>query len=161
MKILKILFLVCCIMVAGVALVRIIDPSRFHQVVGDWGRKYGYYDFAIQQYTSSIHLNANNAGAFNSRGVASYYQDQFHRALNDYNRAIELDNQYALAIKNRALVLLALGRGEDAKRDYALACNLGRCENFARLCSELTQRCEGGQCTSIQQATKVGLCPAR
>ncbi len=142
----------------GLIIVRLFDPSRFHQVIGDWGRKFGYYEFAIDHYSRSIHLNANRAGAFDSRGVARYYQGRFDHAVQDYDRAIELDPQYALAIKNRALAFLALGNAEDAKRGYTLACNLGRCEDFTRRCSELKLRCETGECTSIQTAVKAGLC---
>ncbi len=158
MKLIKIIVIVLSIMLIAIAVIRVVDPSRFHQIEGDWARKYGYYDFAVEQYTASIHLNANNAGAFNSRGVASYYQGYFERALQDYNKAIGLDPQYALAIKNRALVNLALGRAIAAKKDYELACTFGRCENFSRLCSELEQRCKHGDCTVIQEAAKVGLC---
>ena len=158
MKILKLFIYIICIFSFAIGIIRIVDPSRFHQVIGDWGRKYGYYEFAVEQYTKAIHLNANNAGAFNSRGVASYYSGQFERALGDYNRAIQLDQHYALAIKNRALVFLALGKGMEAKKDYALSCTLGRCEDFSRLCTELKQRCEYGDCTIINEAVKVGLC---
>jgi len=166
MKILKKLVVrFLCWAVAGalftIILVKIVDPSRYHQVVGDWERKLGYYAFAVERYSRAIHLNASSAGAFNSRGVTRYYQGQFERAVEDYNRAIELDPQYALAIKNRALVLLALGKAEEAGRDYALACNLGRCEDFTRRCSDLKLRCETGECTSLQTAVKAGLCPAQ
>lgn len=141
-----------------VIIVRLVDPSRFHQVIGDWGRKFGYYEFAIDHYSSSIHLNANRAGAFNSRGVTRYNQGHFEHAVKDYNRAIELDPQYALAIKNRALAFLAIGNADDAKRGYTLACNLGRCEDFTRRCPELKLRCEKVECVSIQTAIKAGLC---
>ena len=141
-----------------IILIKIVDPPRFHQVAADWGRKLGYYDFAIDHYSRSIHLNANRAGAFNSRGVTRYHQGQFEHAVGDYNRAIELDPQYALAIKNRALAFLALGKGAEAKRDYELACNLGRCVDVVRLCNDLKLRCETEECTSFETAVKIGLC---
>jgi tetratricopeptide (TPR) repeat protein len=106
-------------------------------------------------------MNATNPGALNNRGVARYYQGKFELAVDDYSRAIELDPQFALAIKNRALALLALGKGEEAKRDYTMACSLGRCEDFARRCSNLNLRCKKVECTSIQTAIKAGLCPVK
>jgi len=142
----------------GLILIRLVDPSRFHQIAGDWGRKLGYYEFAIDHYSRSIHLNANRAGAFNSRGVSRYYQGQFEHAVGDYNRAIELDPQYALAIKNRALAFLALGKGAEAKRDYELACKLGRCVDLIKLCSDLKLRCEAEECVSFETAGKIGMC---
>ena len=164
MKILiKLVVRFLCWAVAGllfaIILVKILNPSLYHQGVGDLGRKHGYYSFAVERYSRAIHLNASSAGAFNSRGVTRYYQGQLELAAEDYNRAIELDPQYALAIKNRALVLLALGKAEEAKRDYTLACILECCEDFTRRCSELKLRCETGECTSLQTAVKAGLCP--
>jgi len=145
--------------VIAVAVVWLVDPARFHQVLGDKGRKFGYYEFAIEQYSRAIHLDGKKSGAFNSRGVARYYLNQYEEAIKNYNQAIKLDPQYALAIKNRALALLAIGKADKAKKDYTLACKLGRCENFPRLCSVLKMRCEGGECTAIQTAVKVGFCP--
>lgn len=141
-----------------VIIVCLLNPSLFHLIIGDWGKKFGYYEFAIDHYSSSIHLNAKRAGAFNSRGVARYCQGQFEHAVQDYNRAIELNPQYAFAIKNRALAFLAIGNAEDAKQGYTLACNLGQCEDFTRRCPELKLRCEKIECISIQTAIKAGLC---
>ena len=157
-KILIYLLLFACI---AVSVVWLVDPSRLHQVLGDKGRKFGYYEFAIEHYSRAIHLDGKRSGAFNSRGVTRYYQGQYDEAVKDYDRAIELDPQYALAIKNRALVFLSLGKGEEAKRDYALACKLGRCEDFTRRCPELKLRCDMGECTGIQTAINVDLCPAQ
>ena len=145
--------------IVTIIMVNIVDPSRFHQALGDLGRKLGYHSFAVEHISRAIHLNGNRASAFNSRGVTRYYQGQFDLAIEDYNRAIELDSQFAIAIKNRALVLLVIGKTEDAKRDYLLACNLGCCEDFTHICSILKLQCEEGECTNLQAAVKVGLCP--
>lgn len=144
----------------SICMLYIVDSSRFHQILGGWGRKLGYYSFAVEHFSRAIHLNGTRASAFNSRGVSNYHQGRFELAVEDYTRAIELDPQFALAIKNRALVLLTLGKAEDAKRDYSLACNLGCCEDFTHLCSVLKLRCEEGECANLQAAVKVGLCLA-
>jgi Tfp pilus assembly protein PilF len=144
--------------VVVIVLMKLFNPPRYHQVVGDFGRKYGYYEFAIGQYSRAIHLNANNSMAFNSRGVVRYYQRQYEYAIKDYDRAIELDSQYALAIKNRALAFLAIGNVEGSKGGYELACKLGSCEDFIRRCTELKTRCGEGDCISVQTAVTAGLC---
>lgn len=157
--ILKFLATAICGVFIAVVVIRLVDPSRFETVLGDWGRKYGYYEFAIERYSRALHLNASNATAFNSRGVTRYYMEQYNYAVEDYNRAIALDPQFALAFKNRALAMLALGRDDFAKKDYEIACGLGRCEDFNRKCSELKTRCESDECTSYQTAIKANLCP--
>lgn len=128
---------------------KVFKPESYHQKIGDWARKLGFYDLAVERYTKSIHYNANNARAFNSRGVARYYADQFDSAVKDYDQAISLDPQYSLAIKNRALAFLALGKIEAAKEGYELACKLGRCEDFTARCPELKIRCDEGECVSL------------
>jgi hypothetical protein len=155
----KLLVSVLVFVAASVTVVWLVDPSRWHQVLGDWGRKLGYYDFAIDRYSRAIHLSGNRSGAFNSRGVTRYYQGQYDEAIIDYDRAIDLDPQYALAIKNRALAFLMLGKADEAKRDYAFACRLGRCEDFTRRCPELKLRCDTGEYTGLQAAISAGLCP--
>ena len=81
----------------------------YNQRIGDWARKLGFYEYSIKRYSRSIHYDANNVGAFNSRGVTRYYNGQYELAKNDYDQAITLDPQYSLAIKNRGLSFLALG----------------------------------------------------
>lgn len=148
--------------IAGLTLwfiiMHIFTPSKSHQKLGYWGMKLGYFDFAVMQYSESIHLNANNAKSFNGRGVVRYFQDQYNHAINDYNRAIDLDPQYALAMKNRGLALLAIGEEELATQDYSNACKLGSCENLEEFCLKLQLRCEAGECLSFETAVKIGLC---
>jgi len=136
------------------------SPAVYHQRIGKWARKLGFYDYAIKHYSYSLHQR-HNASAFNSRGVTYYHINEFERALIDYNRAIEIDPQFALAIKNRALALLAMNKGEQAKKDYDLACKYGRCENFEIKCGLLKERCEKIECISFETAVDVGLCSSK
>jgi hypothetical protein len=139
----------------------LIDPARFNHILGDWGRRLGYLDFAVERYSRAIHHNANRASSFNARGVARYYQGLFDSALEDYNRSIELDPQYALAIKNRALLFLAIGKAEAAKQGYDLSCKLGKCEDFNIRCPQFKFECDKGDCTSFETAVAAGLCQAQ
>jgi tetratricopeptide (TPR) repeat protein len=43
------------------------------------------------------------------------------RAVNDFNRAIELDPRYALAYGNRGLALLRQGKDAEAEKDFERA----------------------------------------
>jgi tetratricopeptide (TPR) repeat protein len=138
----------------------LIDPARINDIFGDWGRRFGYLDFAAERYSRAIHHNALRATSFNSRGVVRYYQGLFDSALEDYNRAIELDPQYALAIKNRALLFLSIGKAEEARQGYDLACKLGKCEDFSRRCLEFKFECDNGDCNSFKTAVVAGLCQA-
>jgi hypothetical protein len=139
----------------------LIDPARTNHILGDWGRRFGYTDFAVERYSSAIHHNALKASSFNARGVVRYYQGLFDSALADYNRAIELDSQYALAIKNRALLFLVIGKAEEARKGYDVACKLGKCEDFKHRCPEFKFECDNGNCTSFNTAVTAGLCPER
>ena len=50
----------------------------------------GNYDEAIAAYTQAIKRQPANARAYFDRGLAYYKNREYNRALNDYNRAIEL-----------------------------------------------------------------------
>ena len=95
-KITKLLLVAVTCFIASIGIIGIFDPSRLSQVKGDWGRKFGYYDFAIECYSNSIHIDSRRPGAFNSRGVAWHYKRHPEEAIKDYDRAIDLDPQYAL-----------------------------------------------------------------
>ena len=141
-----------------IMIIKIIDPSRYNQKIGDWARRFDFHEFAIERYSTAININPFNPGAFNSRGVSRYNQGQFEEALIDYNRAIELDPQNALAIKNRAYAFLYLGNAEEAKNNLLLACKLGLCEDSDKICTILKRNCEMGGCIGYETAVKIGIC---
>ena len=47
------------------------------------------------------------------------------RALEDFDQAIKLDPNYAIALFNRGLLLQSLGRTADAAKDFASARDAG------------------------------------
>jgi hypothetical protein len=63
--------LISLLLFAGiaVAVVWLVDPSRLHQVLGDKGRKFGYYEFAIEHYSRAIHLDGKRSGAHSTAEV--------------------------------------------------------------------------------------------
>jgi tetratricopeptide (TPR) repeat protein len=52
-------------------------------------------------------------------------KSELDRAINEFNRAIELDPRYALAYGNRGLALLRLGKDAEAEKDFERALALG------------------------------------
>ena len=77
------------------------------------------YNSAINDFHRAIKINPNNVDAYNNRGVAYMRQGQRDCAIEDYNRAIELN--YVLAYFNRAEALLYLRKWERAKSDLTIA----------------------------------------
>lgn len=64
------------------------------------------YDEAIEQCTKQYEdaqTNHNRAIILNNRGNAYYYKGQYDRAIEDYNKAIELNPNYTYAYYNRGL----------------------------------------------------------
>ena len=75
--------------------------------------------------------------AYSNRGL-DYYDNkgQYDKAIEDYNRAIALDPNYASAYFNRGLAYEMLGNKSMAISDYRKACDLGfedGCENLQRV----------------------------
>jgi tetratricopeptide (TPR) repeat protein len=62
--------------------------------------------------------------------------NQYDRALENYNKAIELKQDFDMAYLNRGNVFIISGNKELALKDYWKACNLGNrnaCDAFRRL----------------------------
>ena len=58
------------------------------------------------------------ACTWNNRGNVWRAKGELVRAVADYDRALKLDPNYAVAYLNRGVTLLLLGREEEAKRDF-------------------------------------------
>ncbi len=62
--------------------------------------------------------------AYGMRALAYSLRGGFDQALADYDRAIDLNPDYAVALNNRAWVYFKLGRGEEGERDVERALQL-------------------------------------
>jgi tetratricopeptide (TPR) repeat protein len=86
-------------------------------------------DRAIPYFDTAIHLNSKYVAAYNERGMARQLigrtTDDLRSAAADFDRAIELDPQFAEARTNRGLNRLNEGNNEGAIEDFnaALAAN--------------------------------------
>jgi tetratricopeptide (TPR) repeat protein len=67
---------------------------------------------------------ASKARAFNNRGHAKYMQVDFDRAVEDYDRAVELDPTLAAARYNRATIKYRMGKFSEALVDFEAACQM-------------------------------------
>ena len=63
--------------------------------------------------------------AYNNRGHNYYHLGQFERAIEDFNEAIRLDTEFALAYANRALAHTRLNMDAEAEQDFKRAEELG------------------------------------
>ncbi|CAD8178051.1 unnamed protein product [Paramecium pentaurelia] len=92
----------------------------------------GNTDIALINYNKSIELNSNDDYTYNSRGhrvleyIGMLYQNNGKKmkALEDYNKAIELDPNIAQIQSSRALLHLSLEIKDQAIIDHNKAINL-------------------------------------
>lgn len=84
------------------------------------------YDLAISDYSVAIKITPNNPAPHAYRGRAYYETDNFEKSLNDYNKAIELDERFVYAYYNRALLnYTKLNEYSSACEDLKKASELG------------------------------------
>lgn len=70
---------------------------------GDEKLKERLFTEAIQDYNQAIELDPEFKQAYNHRGLAKFYLNDFMGAQNDYDKAIELDPKFIEAHYNRGL----------------------------------------------------------
>jgi tetratricopeptide (TPR) repeat protein len=89
--------------------------------------------FAVQDYYGAGHLlddilegGRAFADVFHLRGVCLSLLNQAERALQDFDRALELNPQYIDALVHRGVVLVELGRTTEADASFQRAGALGQ-----------------------------------
>ncbi|KAB2903497.1 MAG: tetratricopeptide repeat protein [Anaerolineae bacterium] len=75
------------------------------------------YDGAVEQYTAAIKADETHAAAYNGRAAAYNAVRQHQKALDDVNKAIELNPEVPKYYRNRSLALSGLRRHEEALAD--------------------------------------------
>ena len=75
----------------------------------------------IASLTAVVNSNPNDAEAYNVRGAAYGRAGKSSRALEDFNRAIQLNSRYYQAFANRALIYRRMGQNNQAAKDYNTA----------------------------------------
>src|SRR6185369_7507490 len=73
----------------------------------------------IEFADKAIDCNPKNPFAWNNRGAAHSWRNNYSQAVRDYSEAIRLKPDYARAYRNRAMSYLSLGRKAEADADLA------------------------------------------
>lgn len=81
----------------------------------------GQYKQAIEQFTSALNLDPNNAILFSNRSAAYAGARQWTAALEDAQRAVELKPDWAKGWGRQGAALLGLGRAPEAVAAYERA----------------------------------------
>jgi tetratricopeptide (TPR) repeat protein len=82
----------------------------------------GFYRDGPTFFTEAIARTPRNALCYNNRAV--YYMNELHNyeaALNDFNKAVEINPSYVVAIANRGVTYGSLGKNEKAIADLERA----------------------------------------
>ena len=89
------------------------------------------YDRAIDSLDKAIALQSDEPLFYNKRGLARYNLNQSDLAIDDYNKAIELDQYYAEPHCNRALIYADRGDSSAARSGFLVAIRLDpNCSEF-------------------------------
>ena len=76
----------------------------------------GDYDRAIEDFTQSIKLKADDPRAFMMRGSAYQHKHEYELAIHDYDQAIKLKPDYAAALLNRDIARRDLINQKQSKK---------------------------------------------
>ncbi len=87
-----------------------------YNLLGAVGTHKKDYDSAIRSYTSAIQISPS-AAFYSNRAFCYYSSGNYNEALNDYNSAIELDQNDADSFLDRARVYIALNMKDKAMKD--------------------------------------------
>jgi len=99
---------------------------------------YGFFEFAVLDFTKTIDLNPGNPKSYYRRGYAYSWLGEYEKAVADYDRAIEYEPDNVRYRLLRARALLELGRLGDAEVDVLRALELDEGNEIAaRLLGEI------------------------
>ncbi len=103
-----------------------------HMWLGDSNAKQGNWDAAITEYQKAIDLKADIpeanmklATAYNNRALTRIDNKDFTGALDDLNKAIQLDPKLAEAYNNRGWANNGAGNYDQSIEDLNMAMQLG------------------------------------
>jgi Flp pilus assembly protein TadD len=78
------------------------------------------YVDAISDCNEAMRIDPNNAIAYNNRGYAYIYTNQYATGIADCTEAIRLNPNYPAAYSNRAYAYQQIGETEKARADRAM-----------------------------------------
>ena len=90
----------------------------------------GYWKNSITIFTHTLQVTKNNFFAHNQRGADYDKLGQYQLAIEDYNEAIRLKPDLALAYNNRGLAYLAQGNKKLGCFNAQMSCAMGVCKTL-------------------------------
>ncbi|NOZ53582.1 MAG: tetratricopeptide repeat protein [Gammaproteobacteria bacterium] len=114
------------------------DDGSVEQLLAKSLQKFKQKDWqAVEEYsTKVISIDINNARAYNNRAGARTELGRLSNALDDCNRAIQIDPEFGIAHNNCGYAYELMGQMHQATIAYEQACNLGveeSCGDYKRL----------------------------
>jgi hypothetical protein len=104
---------------AGIAVITILSVLSWHQC--------GYWRNSIDLWSHALRVSKYNYVAYYLRGNAYGEQGQYQRAIEEFNKAIFLKQDFADAYNQRGLAYLSQGDRKQSCIDAQKACRLGNC----------------------------------
>ena len=106
----------CCVSGKSIASENNTSIVLFEQ--GNHYYEKGEYDKAIADYSRSIELDPNSAGAYLDRGIVYEYTKEYDKAIGDYTKAIGLEPNYSSAFYKRWYLYSLIGETSKASNDF-------------------------------------------
>jgi len=85
---------------------------------GDQKLKSRLYTESIEDYDRAIELDPRLKEAYNHRGLAKFYLNNFRGAISDYDKALELEPKFVEAYYNRGLAGYGAGNYRNCIQDF-------------------------------------------
>ena len=89
-----------------------------HHALGKVYLAQGSLDAAIREFEQALSGSKNQAQVYNDLGVALLEKGDFHRSIENLNKALQLDSNSPEALFNRALCYEKQSRNDEAKADW-------------------------------------------
>ena len=85
-----------------------------YHALGDLYNRFGFFDKALQVYKNGVENNPEAKRLYQGMGVAQLKLGRAEEAAASFQKAIELDNNYAPALFNLALARVEMGQPDEA-----------------------------------------------
>ena len=89
----------------------------------------------ICKYEMTVSRRSDEAKFYDNRGVTYHRKGEIDKAIEGYNKAIELNPDSAITYRNRGVAYYNKGRFHRAIDDFSVVINLTPDDSFAYLCS--------------------------
>ena len=104
---------------------RYYPSSVAHDSLGLYYINHGQYELAVSHFDQALTIYPQDTvRSLNNRGLAYIHQEKYQKAIEDLNRALELNSEYTLAYFNRDVAYDKLGQYEPAVANYTSALQL-------------------------------------